>query len=437
MSELITMKKTLDELSGAFAEFKKANDEKIAALKLSKSTAELDEKLAKLTSKMDDEEKKHDALIKAAEEKEKKREKEMEKLEADIRREFEAKLGRAANPLGGNAEEEQLKAKRKLERKAFNTMLRSGDDRTSRLTEDERKALVISNDTTGGYLAPPEYIAEIIKAVVLISPMRGIVGVRNIGTQSLKQPKRTATASASRVGETGSRTETTNPAYGLVEIPAPEMFAEAHISMQNLEDSAFDLEAELTEEFTTQFAVLEGNEIINGNGVGKCLGILDANAAGKGTPLTYTPSGSAATIAGPSGSQGDGLITMLHALKTAYAVNARWLMNRASLGAVRGLKDTQGRYLWEPALVPGNPSMILGLPYTEAPDMPSQGANAFPIALGDWKRGYLIAQRLEMAMVRDPYSLANVGQVKFVARRRMGGQVVLGEALSLLKCSVS
>lgn len=434
MSELVQVKESLEKLKSAFAEFKQANDAKIEALKSNKSTAELDEKLAKLTSKMDDEEKAQTAHIKKLEELDKKHEAEMKTLEADMRKEFEAKMGRALMPLGGKSEEDETKAKKKLERKAFESMLRKGEQR---LSEDEKKVLVISNDTTGGYLAPPEWILEIIKAVVLFSPMRDIVNVRNIGTAELKQPKRTGTAAASRISEIGSRTETQNPAYGLISIQAPEMFAEAHVSLQNLEDSAFDLEAELTEEFSQQFAVTEGNEVINGNGVGKCLGILDANAAGPSTPIAYTPSGSAATIAGPGGSAGDGLITMLHSLKTAYAARARWALNRQSLGKVRGLKDSQGRYLWEPSLVPGLPAMLLGVPYTEAPDMPSEGANAFPIALGDWKRGYTIAQRLEMAMVRDPYTLASTGQIKFTARRRMGGQVVLGEALALYKCATS
>lgn len=424
------VKAALDEIKSYFEESKKTIDSKLAGRA---TGAEVDEKLAKLNDAIDKREAVHTEFLK---QQEKKLDDEIKTVETELRKEFEAKMGRALKPLGGT-EEDETKAKRKLERKVFEKMLRIGDGPNAKLTEDERKVLVISNDTTGGYLAPPEWILDIIKAVVLISPMRGIVTVRNIGTSELKQPKRTGTASASRISEIGTRVETTNPAYGLISIQAPEMVAEAHISQQNLEDSAFNLEEEITEEFTTQFAVLEGNEIINGNGVGKCLGILDANAAGPGTPIAYTPSGSAATIAGPSGSTGDGLITMLHSLKTAYAANARWVLNRASLGKVRGLKDTQGRYLWEPSLVPSNPAVILGVPYTEAPDMPVEGANAFPIALGDWKRGYLIAQRLEMAMLRDPYSLANVGQVKFVARRRMGGQVVLGEALALYKCAVS
>lgn len=424
------VKAALDEIKTYFEDSKKTIDSKLAGRA---TTAEVEEKLVKLNDAIDKREAVHTEFLK---QQEKKLDAEIKTVETELRKEFEAKMGRALKPLGGT-EEDETKAKRKLERKVFEKMLRIGDGSNSKLTEDERKVLVVSNDTTGGYLAPPEWILDIIKAVVLISPMRGIVSVRNIGTSELKQPKRTGTASASRISEIGTRVETTNPAYGLISIQAPEMVAEAHISQQNLEDSAFNLEEEITEEFTTQFAVLEGNEIINGNGVGKCLGILDANAAGPSTPIAYTPSGSAATIAGPSGSTGDGLITMLHSLKTAYAANARWVLNRSSLGKVRGLKDTQGRYLWEPSLVPSNPAVILGVPYTEAPDMPVEGANAFPIALGDWKRGYLIAQRLEMSMLRDPYSLANVGQVKFVARRRMGGQVVLGEALALYKCATS
>jgi HK97 family phage major capsid protein len=127
---------------------------------------------------------------------------------------------------------------------------------------------------------------------------------------------------------------------------------------------------------------------------------------------------------------------MFHAVKTAYAANGRWVMNRATLGSVRKLKDTNGRYLWDPGLGLGQaPPTILGAPYTEMPDMPNEGSGTFPIAFGDWKRGYKLVDRVEMTIVRDPYTIANAGQVKFFARRRVGGQVILGEALRLLKCS--
>jgi HK97 family phage major capsid protein len=415
------VKKAVEEINQAFVEHKKTNDARLEALSKGQSTAAFDEKLARIGPALDGAEKIQREWLKQQEE-QKKRFEEWEKR-------MEAKLGRESAGFGGAGESEEDR-KRKMERKAYNSYLRRD---VVGCTDDERKTLTRANDTTGGYLAPAEFIADIIKGVVDVSPMRQIVSTRTIGTSELKQPKRTTTAKAKRIGETQARTETQNPAWGLISITAPEMYAEAYVSFQNLEDSVFDLEAELRGDFAEQFAALEGEEIVKGDGVQKCQGITDASAG-----LSYTASGSAATIAGASGAQGDGLVNLFHAVKTEYANNGRWVLNRASLGKVRLLKDTAGQYLWQPGtLAMKEPATILGAPYTEAPDMPSEGTNTFPIAFGDLKRGYRLVDRIEMSMVRDPFTKAGDGLCKFTARRRVGGQVILAEAIRLLKCATS
>jgi HK97 family phage major capsid protein len=436
MSELAAVKEALTEMKTAFADLQKVNDAKIEALKAGRSGADFDEKLDRITEVMNKHEKMQRDFHRQQEAAELKRNaEELEwraKRDADERK-MESRINRHLLGLGGGSGDD-VGANELLARKAYNTFMRKGVDR---MGDDEKKVLLVSNDTTGGYLAPPTFVQNIIKAVVLFSPMRDLVNVVTIGTGELQQPKRTGTSAATRVGETSTRTESTNPSWGLVKIGAPEMYAEARISNVNLEDSAFDLEKELTDDFSEQFGVTEGNEVINGNGVNKCLGILDASAAGPSTPIAYTASGSSATIAGASGSMADGLINLFHSVKTAYAANGRWALNRLSLGKVRLLKDTTGQYLWQPGVAVGMPNSILGAPYTECPDMPDEAANAFPIAFGDWKRAYTLTERIDMAITRDPLTLANVGQVKFFARRRVGGQVVLGEALRLLKCATS
>lgn len=287
----------------------------------------------------------------------------------------------------------------------------------------EAKAMTVADDTSGGFLAPPDYVKEIIKASVLMSPMRDLVKVRLTGLRSIQQPKRTQTAGAQWVGESQTRTETQNPAYGLVEIPTHEMVAVAYVSFADLEDSVFDLAGELTTEFSEQFGVSEGASIVVGNGVSKPFGITDPS---QGLPTTGT---GGATLTG------DSIVTMFHAVDTAYANNGRFILNRQTLGSVRLLKDSQGRYIWEPSVAAGMPSTLLGAPYTEVPDMPAVAANATPIGFGDWKRAYTVADRLSISMVRDGLTRADQGQVKFIARRRVGGQVVLAKAARLLKCA--
>lgn len=296
--------------------------------------------------------------------------------------------------------------------------------------QTEAKALNVSADTAGGYLAPTEYVREIIKGVTEMSPARSIVRVRQTANKSIQIPKRTGQFAAQWVAEQGTKTETTGLAYGLEELPVHELYALIDMSNQMLEDTAFDMEAEIRNEASEQFAVAEGAAVVSGSGVGKPEGILTNSSVGE------TISGSAATIADADG-QANGLITLFHALKTAYSRNASWALNRVTLGSVRKLKDADKNYIWMPGLANGVPNTILGASYVEMPDMPNEGAGAFPIAFGDFRRAYTLVDRISMEMLRDPYTQATSGNIRFIFRRRLGGQVVLAEAIRKLKCAAS
>lgn len=294
----------------------------------------------------------------------------------------------------------------------------------------EAKALNISADPAGGYLAPTEYVREIIKGVTEISPARALVRVRQTSSKTMQIPKRTGQFAAQWVAEQGTRTETTGLAYGLEELPLHEMYALIDISGQMLEDSAFNMESELSMEASEQFAVAEGAAVVSGSGVGKPEGFLTNSS------VSETISGSAATIADADG-QANGLITLFHAIKTAYTRNATWALNRTTLGSVRKMKDAEKNYIWAPGLANGVPNSILGAPYVEMPDMPDEGAGTYPIAFGDFRRAYTLVDRIAMDMLRDPYTQATSGNIRFIFRRRLGGQVTLAEAIRKLKCSAS
>ncbi|TGT72916.1 phage major capsid protein [bacterium M00.F.Ca.ET.159.01.1.1] len=293
---------------------------------------------------------------------------------------------------------------------------------------NEAKALNIGTDTAGGYLAPTEYVAEIIKAITLSSPARSLVRVRNTANKAIQIPKRTGQFAARRVTEQGTKTETTGLTYGLEELNAPEGYALIDISNQMLEDSAFDMEAEINMEASEQFAVKEGSEFVSGTGVGEMEGILTNGS------VAETVSGTAATIADANG-QADGLLTLKYSIKTGYARNATWIMNRTTMGSVRKLKDGQKNYIWMPGIQNGQPNTIDGDPYAEFPDMPSEGAGLYPIAYGDFRRAYTMVDRIVMEMLRDPYTQATAGNIRFIFRKRWGGRVTLAEAIRKLKCS--
>jgi HK97 family phage major capsid protein len=287
----------------------------------------------------------------------------------------------------------------------------------------EFKALSVTPDTAGGYLAPIEFVREIIKAETEISPVRTLARVRQTAAKAIDVPVRTGQFAAQWVTEQGTRSETAGLTYGMESIPTHEFYAVVDISNQMLEDAAFSMEQEISMEAIEQFAVAEGAAFVNGNGIGKPFGFMADASVGT------TNSGHATLITA------DGLLTLKHAIKSAYARNATFLMNRTSIGAVRKLKDGQGQYLWTPGIAAGRPNTIDGDPYVEVPDMPNQGAGLKPVAYGDFRRAYTWVDRIGMEMLRDPYTQAGGGNVRFWIRKRVGGQVTLAEAIRTLTCA--
>jgi HK97 family phage major capsid protein len=335
----------------------------------------------------------------------------------------------------------------KPEVKAFEKLLRKGpgsldEDEVKyiRLTNEdgtEKKAMIVGDDTTGGFLAPVEIVNELIKGIVLFSPIRQVARVRQTSFNSIKVPKRTQTTSAVWVGEVDTRSETNNLKFGKEELSSRELSAMADISRQDLEDVAVNLDEMVLEDFAEQFGVTEGTAFVSGDGVdGKPEGILTASDQGYlGSDGVETVATAAATTV-----TGDDLIELFYRLKDAYARNATWLMKRGSVKVVRQLKETStDNYLWQPGLASVAPPTILDRPYLETVDLagPSSGTTFvtgdLPIAFGDFRRGYWIVDRLAMQTLRDPYTQAGNGNIRFWGRKRVGGQVVLPEAIKLLR----
>ena len=329
------------------------------------------------------------------------------------------------------------------ERKAFVDALRYGlvglkhvDPEAAKLVKIakpgdlEGKALSLGDDTAGGFLATPEFVQDIIKAIVLISPLRQFANVRKTSNRSVLYPVRKGVYAAKWVSETGTRSETTGLKYGMEEIPNHELYSEVLISNQDLEDSAFDMDAQLQMEATEEFAVAEGAAFINGSGIGQPEGILTNSSV----TTNYVAGTDASKVVYA------GLANLYYGLKSGYAANATWLMNRSSIGAIRQIVDGNQRPLWEPGF-PGfsgmEPPTIFGRPYAEMPDMPNIGSNAFPIAFGDIKRGYLIVDRVTMVVQRLVEKYAEQGQIAYLVRKRVGGQVVLAEAIKVMKIATS
>ncbi len=423
------LKKAVEPVMTAFEEFKATNDARLKAIE-TKGTVDplVTDKLMKIEGALAKFEPLNQQLT-LAEQKQKALAEQVGAMDALLAK-IEAKIGR---PDFGKGDKKAARAELKAKVNEWaRTVINANTIGVANLNDAQRKILAdvnaaykvlrISDDTAGGYLAIPEFVAEIIEAIVLISNARSIVNVRQTANKSVRIPKRTGVFAAQRVTEQGTRSETTGLTFGLEEVQAPEMYAIIDISNEDLEDLAFDLQAYVSQNASEQFAVLEGKEFCTGTGVGQIEGILT------NTAIVADVTGKSADLSA------DGVLNICYNLKTAYARNASYILNRQTIGAVRTLKDGVGNYLWMPGLQSGLPNSINGMPYYEFPDMPAVGASTYPIAFGDWKRAYTLVDRIAMTFLRDPYTQGASGNVRMWFRRRCGGQVVLAEAIRKLQC---
>lgn len=403
MSEEI--KSVIDNLASTFEDFKVENTKRLREIE-EKGSADpiLEEKVQKMT----------DDLAKMAETKQKIEL--QEKALADAQSKLDNLETVIARPNTG-AESKDVD----LQMKAFDKWLRKGE-----IDEMEKKALYESDDTLGGFYAPAEYVADLIKGVTEISPIRSIARVRTTSNRGIEVPKRTGQFSASWVAETATRTETTGYTTGLLQIDAHELYALVDISQAMLEDSAFDLESEMSTEFGEQFAKAEGTAFVSGDSIGKPQGFTDSTAG-----VSATDSGDANNLTA------NGIIDLMYDIKSDYMNNASFVMNRDTFGKVLQLEDSEGQKIFVNSMsyVSGAPATIMGKPFILAEDMPSVSAGTKPIAYGDFSRAYTIVDRVNLSVMRDPYSQATSGNIRYVARRRVGGAVVLAEAIRLQNIS--
>lgn len=311
--------------------------------------------------------------------------------------------------------DEQAEAKKK----AFGTYLRRGDA----TPDDELKALTVSNDEQGGYLAPEEMSTEFIRDLVEYSPIRSVASVRNIGSPSVKYPKRTGITNAQWEDEEEDSQEST-PTFGQVEVPARKLMTYVDLSNELLADSGGTAQAEVNLALAEDFGQKEGAAFVNGTGTKQPEGLM-TNA-----DIAFTANGHATTL------NSDPFITLMYALPAAYRNNGTWLMNGTTLATVRKLKDGQNNYLWQPSFQAGQPETILGRPVIEAVDMPDIESGSFPVLFGDFS-AYRIVDRLQMSVLVNPYLLATKGLTRIHATRRVGGKVLQAARFRKLKMATS
>lgn len=296
------------------------------------------------------------------------------------------------------------------------------------LKRGETKDLSVGSDPDGGFLVRPE-VGELMKTFEFeTSPFRQWMGQIQISSDAIEFPTDGDELAFNWVGETASRPATTTNQFGMRRIPIHELTASPQATQKLLDDSSVNIEQMLSQKASERFARAEANAFAVGNGVAKPRGFLtyDDGTTGDGD-IEQVITGNATSLTS------DGLIDVEAALKALYRTNANWFMARATISAARKLKDLDGQYLWQPGLQQGNPPVLLGYPVVEATDMPAVASDNLAAALGDFRMGYKIVDRIGIRVLRDPFT--NKPFIVFDYTKRVGGDVVVFEAIKIQKIS--
>lgn len=271
----------------------------------------------------------------------------------------------------------------------------------------------------GGYLVPEEFERQIVTGLDEANVVRSLAKV--ITTSAERKIPVAATHSAAQwTAENGAYTES-DPTFDQKTIDAFKLTDLVKVSIELLQDSAFDLEGYIAGEFARAFGIAEEEAFCVGNGTNQPTGIFTANGGQLGV-----------TAANQTSITADELISLVYALKSPYRRNAKFLMNDATIAAIRKLKDGNGVYLWQPSLQAGEPDKLLGYDLYTSPYVPQAAADAYTVAFGDFKN-YWIADRSGRTVQRLNELYSTNGQVGFVVTERVDGKVILPEGIKLLK----
>ena len=300
--------------------------------------------------------------------------------------------------------------------------------------EAELKSLTSGVAADGGYAVPREIDALITAQLKAISPIRAIAQVVQVGSSGYRKLVTSSGTASGWVSETAARPETGTAKFNEIAPPMGELYANPAASQAMLDDAAFDLEEWLAGEIATEFAKAEGAAFISGTGTNQPRGFLSAatsTAADAARPFGTLQFSATGNASGFDAAPELKLIDMVHSLKAAHRQGAVFVMNSKTLATVRKFKAADGSFLWQPGIMDGQPARLLGYPVIEAEDMPDVAANAYPIAFGNFRNGYLIAERSATTILRDPFT--NKPFVNFYATKRLGGQVLDSDAIKLLR----
>jgi HK97 family phage major capsid protein len=295
---------------------------------------------------------------------------------------------------------------------AFSAYMRNGVEGLSAEQRDimagrfETRANSVGTNSAGGYLVPSGYLEKITETLKAYGGILNIANVIHTETGNpLPWPSNDDTGNTGRLLSENTQLTETDPTIGQKTLNAWTYTSDSVlVSLQLLQDSVFDLDSWIPKKLGQRLGRAVATDLAVGNGSSKPTGIAYAPTAGKTGATGQTTS----IIY-------DDIVDLAHSVDPAYRAggNCRFVMNDASLGIIRKLKDSYGHPLWQPTVSASDPDYLLGYPVTVDQAIPAMAANAFSVLFGDFQAGYLVRQAMDVQVMRLAERYADYLQVGF------------------------
>lgn len=294
---------------------------------------------------------------------------------------------------------------------------------------DEHRVLSTATNAAGGYIVPATFEKTLLTRARDFGVMRELATVITTTTgETITQPAEDTHGTAAWLATNAAYTES-DEAFQQITLSAYKAGTLMRVAEELLQDSAFDLEAYIAQQFAARIGILENTAYVVGNGTGKPTGITVS------APVGYTlPTGN--TVGFTTAGAVDGLLELYHSVIQAYRNRGVWLMRDATVLGIRKLKDTTGQYLWQPGISVDRPDTLLGRPLYTDPDMPAMAANAKAVLFGDFSY-YTIRDVAGVGIQRLNELYAANGQVGYRAYHRTEGKLVNTDAVKALAMSAT
>jgi len=287
-------------------------------------------------------------------------------------------------------------------------------------------------ESSGALLLPAELSDQIIYNAIESTPITRLVLTTTTSRSQKKRNLRVSTPGLSWVEEEGAVSKG-KVKYRQVTLTPKKAAARYGVSMENEQDSGYDLFGEVQRAYQEDFNVAIGSACLSGNGNGKPKGMIGELQGFDSGALTLTP---------------DMLIKMQETLLDEYQANGQWLFTRQTRAFIRSLFLTSSnaalQYLWEPDFTRRTPTVLLGAPVNIAREGDMAGdvegtftAGQVPVLFGDFQTAYEFTTHTDMFMLDDPYTESERWIRNMNIMSRVDGQPMKTEAAAELRITNS